>query len=118
MEEDVLYDGFRFCDESSSLSEVGEKETRIDETDEGESNGLFAELSETVGAKGRIKSVYILSSNEVSLCRDALSKLIENARPRFFVSPRDSLIQRRIVETHANNASVPVIQRMTPLKRS
>jgi hypothetical protein len=52
LEEDVLNDGFGISDETSSLSEIGEEETRVDESSERETNRILAELAKTASEEG------------------------------------------------------------------
>jgi len=47
LEENVVDDSLGILDESSTLTEVGEEETWVDEASVGKSNRVFVELTET-----------------------------------------------------------------------
>jgi len=69
LEEDVLNDGFRIGDETSSLTEIGEEETRVDESSEGETNRVLAELTETVSEEEDQRVSFVKTGGVVSSLR-------------------------------------------------
>lgn len=69
LKEDILNDSFGISDETSSLTEVGEEETRVDESGEGETNRVLAELTETVSEEEDQRVSFVKTGGVVSSLR-------------------------------------------------